>query len=111
MLLTTGQHQATLKFWMNGKPSKRMYVLDNCTQLVQDLNLRAGCKLQFFKRPDDRVVGCHLPGALSELIAALQSCSQAHFPALPVGTSLVGQRHAEGHGSLQGVTAIMPQDE
>ena len=66
MLLTTGQHQATLKFWMNGKPSKRMYVLDNCTQLVQDLNLRAGCKLQFFKRPDERVVSCHLPGALSE---------------------------------------------
>ena len=73
MLLTAGQHQATLKFWMNGKPSRRMYVLDNCTQLVQDLHLRAGCKLQFYKRPDDRVVCCHLSGALSEVIAELPS--------------------------------------
>ena len=45
-----------LKFWANGKPPKRMYLMEGCREFVRRKALKAGCHLAFYATPDRRFV-------------------------------------------------------
>ncbi len=46
-----------LKYWMNGRPvAKRMWLLDQCHELISVLGLEPGVQLEFYKADDGRFV-------------------------------------------------------
>jgi hypothetical protein len=46
-----------LKFWMNGRPiAKRMWLLEQCQQIITALALEPGTRLDFYKADDGRLV-------------------------------------------------------
>ena len=58
LFVQTGNSYACIyKFWMNGRPPcKRMWVLDQCHNVIHALNLTPGAQLDFYKSKDGRFV-------------------------------------------------------
>lgn len=73
--------QVVFKYWMNGRPAKRMYLLDNCYELIAAHELRAGMSLDFYATEDGRHVSPDGPcGVCSRVsLLAMPNVHPIHF--------------------------------